>query len=121
MVFDSWGPYIYQMDDIVQSLKPTFNNIFGYDKALKDTNDYYKENKHVVKSNDYTGIFDGKNVIAIHAESLQTFTLGLEFNGKEVTPNINKLTKEGIYFNNFYAQVGVGTSSDTEFTYATSL
>ena len=26
-----------------------------------------------------------------------------------------------MYFNNFYAQVGVGTSSDSEFTYATSL
>ena len=26
-----------------------------------------------------------------------------------------------MYFDNFYAQVGVGTSSDTEFTYATSL
>ena len=38
-----------------------------------------------------------------------------------MTPNINKLANTGIYFNNFYAQVGVGTSSDSEFTYATSL
>ena len=43
MVFDSWGPYFYQADDLVQSLKPTFNNILGYDRALKDTNDYYVE------------------------------------------------------------------------------
>ena len=121
MVFDSWGPYVYQVDDIIQSLKPTFNNIFGYDKALKDTNDYYENNKKNIKSNEYTGIFEGKNVIAIHAESLQTFALNTEFNGKEVTPNINKLANTGIYFNNFYAQVGVGTSSDTEFTYASSL
>ena len=121
MVFNSWGPYVYQIDDIVQSLKPTFNNIFGYDKALKDTNDYYLENQKKQIKNEYSGMFDGKNVIVIHAESLQTFTLDMSFNGQEVTPNINKLTKEGIYFNNFYAQVGVGTSSDTEFTYATSL
>ncbi len=121
MVFDSWGPYVYQVDDIVQSLKPTFNNIFGYDKALKDTNDYYEENKQSIKSNAYSGIFEGKNVIAIHAESLQTFTLGLSFNDNELTPNLNKLVKEGMYFNNFYAQVGVGTSSDSEFTYATGL
>ena len=121
MVFDSWGPYVYQMDDIVQSLKPTFNNIFGYDKALKDTNDYYKEHKQGIKSNDYSGIFEGKNVIAIHAESLQTFTLGLSFNDREVAPNLNKLANSGMYFNNFYAQVGVGTSSDSEFTYATGL
>lgn len=121
MVVNSWGPYVYQIDDLVQSLKPTFNNIFGYDKALKDTNDYYEENKKNPEINDYTGIFDGKNVIAIHAESLQAFTIGLSFNNKEVTPNLNKLVNTGMYFSNFYAQVGVGTSSDTEFTYATSL
>ena len=121
MVFDSWGPYFYQVDDLVQSLRPTFNNIFGYDKALKDTNEYYSENKKTLKTNEYSGIFEGKNVIAIHAESLQAFTIGLEFNDKEVTPNLNKLIDKGMYFDNFYAQVGVGTSSDSEFTYATSL
>ena len=120
-VVNSWGPYVYQMDDIVQSLKPTFNNIFGYDEALKATKDYYTNNNKKHKINDYTGIFEGKNVIAIHAESLQSFTIGLELNGKEVTPNLNKLIKSSMYFNNFYAQVGVGTSSDSEFTYATSL
>ncbi len=121
MVFDSWGPYVYQVDDLVQSLRPTFNNIFGYDKALKDTNEYYNENKKILKKNEYTGIFEGKNVIVIHAESLQGFTIGLKFNDKEVTPNLNKLINSGMYFDNFYAQVGVGTSSDTEFTFATSL
>ena len=45
----------------------------------------------------------------------------LTFNGKEVTPNLNKLANEGIYFNNFYSEVGVGTSSDSEFTFNTSL
>ena len=95
--------------------------MFGYDSALKKVSDYYKENKYEQGINEYTGIFEGKNVIAIHAESLQNFAIGLEFNGKEVTPNLNKLIKESLYFNNFYAQVGVGTSSDSEFTYATSL
>lgn len=120
-VVDSWGPYIYQVNDIVQSLKPTFNNMFGYDDALKTTKEFYENNSNNKSINKYTGIFEGKNVIAIHSESLQAFTLGLEFNGKEVTPNLNKLIKNSMYFNNFYAQVGVGTSSDTEFTYSTSL
>lgn len=120
-VVNTFGVYVYQIDDLVQSLKPTFNNIFGYDKALKETKEFYEGRGNVQSINDYTGIFEGKNVIAIHAESLQSFTLGLSFEGKEVTPNLNKLSKEGIYFSNFYAQVGVGTSSDTEFTYASSL
>lgn len=120
-VVNNFGVYVYQVDDIVQSLKPTFNNIFGYDGALKEVKEYYEKNGNVQSVNDYTGIFEGKNIIVIHAESLQSFTLGLSFNDEEVTPNLNKLAKEGIYFSNFYAQVGVGTSSDTEFTYATSL
>ena len=120
-VVDSFGVYVYQLDDFVQSLKPTFNNIFGHDKALKEVKEYYEENRTVQSVNDYSGIFKGKNVITIHAESLQAFTIGLSFNGREVTPNLNKLISKGMYFNNFYAQVGVGTSSDSEFTYATSL
>ena len=121
VVVNSWGPYVYQMDDIVQSLKPKFNNIFGYDKALKDTKDYYEENRKTPEANQYTNIFEGKNVIAIHAESLQTFAMSINYNGRELTPNFNKLANEGIFFDNFYSQVGVGTSSDTEFTYATGL
>ena len=120
-VLNSFGPYIYQADDIIQSLKPAFNNIFGYDKALKDTKDYYEGKNKLNTKNEYTDIFEGKNVIAIHAESLQNFALNASFNGKKVAPNISKLASEGMYFSNFYAQVGVGTSSDTEFTYATSL
>lgn len=120
-VVNTFGIYTYQMDDLFQSLKPTFNNMFGHDSALKEVTDYYDTNERVQSVNEYTGIFDGKNVIAIHAESLQNFALGLTFSGKEVTPNLNKLIKNSLYFDNFYAQVGVGTSSDSEFTYATSL
>ena len=75
LVVDSWGPYVYQVDDLIQSLKPTFNNIFGYDKALKDTNDYYKANSKKVQVNDYTGIFEGKNVLVIHLMNYKNYIL----------------------------------------------
>ena len=54
-------------------------------------------------------------------ESIQSFLMDLNFNGTEVTPTINKLAKEGIYFSKFYPQISVGTSSDTEFTLLTGL
>ena len=116
-----FGIYTYQFNDLVQSLRPQLNNIFGHDKAYKMVKEYYEENEYQEKKNEYTGIFEGKNVIAIHAESIQGIAMNLSFNGKEVTPNLNKLAKEGIYFSNFYSQVGVGTSSDAEFTFSTSL
>ena len=116
-----FGIYTYQFDDVVQSLRPQLNNLFGHDKAYKNVYEYYTENKYEEQVNEYTGIFEGKNVIAIHAESIQGIAMDRSFNGKEVTPNLNKLASEGMYFSNFYSQVGVGTSSDAEFTFATSL
>lgn len=116
-----FGIYTYQFNDLVQSLRPRLNNLFGHDKAYKNVIEYYKENKYQEQQNEYTGIFEGKNVIVIHAESIQGIALNRSFNQNEVTPNLNKLASEGIYFSNFYSQVGVGTSSDAEFTFATSL
>ena len=52
---------------------------------------------------------------------LETYLMDLEFNDKEAVPNVNKLAKEGMFFSNFYPQISIGTSSDTEFTLLTSL
>ncbi len=116
-----FGVYLYQLNDLVKSIEPSMASLFGSDKAYKEITNYYDENEHERKSNNYTDILKGKNVIAIHAESMQSLPMSLSFNGKEVTPNLNRLSKEGIYFSNFYSQVSIGTSSDTEFTLATSL
>lgn len=116
-----FGIYVYQGNDLIASLKPQISPLFGYDQAAKEFRDYYKENKIEDKTNEYTDIFKGKNVIAIHAESIQNYLLDTEINGKAIAPNLKKLADEGMYFSNFYSQESVGTSSDTEFTYSTSL
>jgi len=117
----NFGIYLYQINDLCQSLQPKLNNILGHDKALKSVRDYYQENKKEKTINEYSSIFEGKNLIVIHAESLQTMAINLELNGKIVTPNLNKIAQEGMFFSNFYSQVGVGTSSDAEFSFSTSL
>ena len=116
-----FGVYTYQLNDLFKSLDAKFNTLFGYDNAAKEFRDYYETNKIKMKENDYTNIFEGKNLIVIHGESIQNTALKQSFNGKEVTPFINKIKNEGIYFSNFYAQASGGTSSDTEFTFSTSL
>ena len=116
-----FGIYIYQINDLVSSVKTTVNEMFGYDEAYKTFREYYEEDSLESKSNKYTNLFEGKNVIAIHAESIQGFTMNLKFNNKVLTPNLNKLASEGIYFSNFYSQESVGNSSDSEFTSLSSL
>ena len=119
-VVKKFGIYIYHVNDLVKSLEPKFAALFGYDSALKEFNEYYM-NVETPTKNEYTNKYAGKNIIVIHGESIQNFVIGLKFNGQEVTPNLNKLASKGLYFNNFYTQVSVGTSSDTEFTFNTSL
>ena len=115
-----FGIYVYQANDLISSVQPKINAMFGYDKAKKEFLDYFAD-KQEVQTNEYTNIFEGKNVLVIHAESVQKNAMDLKFNNKEVTPNLNKIASEGMFFSNFYSQVSVGTSSDTEFTYNTSL
>ncbi|MBP3635671.1 MAG: sulfatase-like hydrolase/transferase [Bacilli bacterium] len=115
-----FGVYTYQLNDLFKSLDAKFNTLFGYDNAAKNFREFYAEKKEN-KDNEYTNMFKDKNVIVIHAESIQNVALDATFNGMEVTPNLNRLKNEGLYFSNYYAQASSGTSSDTEFTFSTSL
>ena len=116
-----FGIYTYQGNDLIASLKPQISPLFGYDKAAKEVREYYSEYPSSQKENKYTNKYKGKNVIVIHAESIQNYLLNTEINGVALTPNLKKLASEGLYFSNFYSQESVGTSSDSEFTFSTSL
>ncbi|MBQ1550775.1 MAG: sulfatase-like hydrolase/transferase, partial [Bacilli bacterium] len=117
-----FGIYIYQGEDIVTSLQPKINSMFGYDQAKKNFDEYFKDKPDTnTNKNKYTDIFKGKNILVIHAESMMTNAMSLKFNGQEVTPYLNKMANEGMFFDNFYSQVSVGTSSDSELTNTTSL
>ena len=117
-----FGLYTYTANDLIQSIQPHLNTLFGYDEAARKFRNFYScKAEEKISSNKYTNAFKDKNVIFIHAESMQNFLVNLKINGKEVTPNLNKLAKEGIYFDRFYPQISVGTSSDTEFTLNTGL
>ena len=116
-----FGVYTYQLNDLFKSLDAKFNTLFGYDNAAKNFREYYEDNSLELKKNDYTNIFEGRNLIVIHAESVQNAAVRQSFNGLEVAPTLNRLKDEGIYFSNFYAEASSGTSSDSEFSFSTSL
>ena len=120
-VVQRFGIYTYTINDVIQSLEPKVNTMFGYDEAARTYREFYSNLEKDTSNNKYTDIFEGKNVIFIHAESIQNFLIDLEVNGIEITPNLNKLANEGLYFSHFYPQISVGTSSDSEFTLTTGL
>lgn len=81
----------------------------------------YLDNKSKKSIGNYNGIAKGKNLIVIQVEALQEFVIGLKVKGKEVTPNLNKLINESVYFENIYVQVAGGNTSDAEFMTNNSL
>ena len=115
-----FGVYTYQLNDLFKSLDAKFNTLFGYDNAAKEFRDFYST-KEEHKANEYTNIFKDYNVILIHGESIQNTALNQSFNDQPVMPNLKKLSEEGLYFSNYYAQASGGTSSDSEFTISSSL
>ncbi len=117
---ERFGLIFYQFNDLVQTLKPQFSSLFGYEEAAEAFNEYFAE-ENVIPDNKYTGVLEGKNIVFIHMESIQTFLMDLSYNGVEVTPNLNKLADEGMFFTNFFPQISTGTSSDAEFTLLSSM
>ena len=121
-IVQKYGIYTYHVNDIIQSIQPHFSTLFGYDEAALRFRNYYAcKWSNSSKPNKWTNKFKGKNVIFIHAESIQGFLVDLKINGEYVTPNLNNLAHEGLYFDKFYPQISVGTSSDSEFTLNTGL
>lgn len=71
--------------------------------------------------NNYKGMYKGKNLLVLQVESLENFVIGQSVKGQEITPTLNKLLKNSIYFDNYYTQVNEGTSSDSDLMTNTSV
>lgn len=68
------------------------------------------------------GIGKGKNLVVIQLEAFQDFVIGKEYNGQEITPNINRLLqKDTLYYDNYYSNIGKGNTADAEFSSLNSL
>jgi phosphoglycerol transferase MdoB-like AlkP superfamily enzyme len=95
------------------------NLVTEKDRAFLKT---FAENKpSAMPAGKYFGAGKGKNLIIIQVESLENAVINQEIYGQEITPNLNRLATDGLYFNNFYAQVGAGNTADAEFSTMNSL
>ena len=122
-IVERFGIIMYQFNDIIQTIKPKISSLFGYEEAYELFIDYFEneEREKYDNENKYTGILEGYNIVYVHMESMQNFLMDLEFNGQKVTPNLNALAKEGMFFSTFYPQISTGTSSDAEYIMLTGL
>ncbi|MGL5152026.1 MAG: LTA synthase family protein [Clostridium sp.] len=115
--FSSIGYHIIDVINVYRDSQP-------YDFTDEDKENikkYYDFTKETLPNNDYFGMSKDKNLIIIQVESLETFVLGKEINGKKLTPVMDELITKGVYFPNIYEQVNEGTSSDSDLMVSTSM
>lgn len=68
------------------------------------------------EKNEYTGMFEGKNLIVIVAESLSNVAIR-----EDITPTLYKLSNQGFKFKNFYTPLFPASTADGEYMTDTSL
>jgi len=75
-----------------------------FSKGNNETINNYMTNSTGTRKNKYTGIFNGKNLIYIVAESFHSIGVS-----EELTPTLYKLINDGFKFENFYVPNNMST------------
>lgn len=120
--YNNYGIFTYHIYDVYSKISNNEKETLAENDLKENIKELSKDNENIKIPSNYKAVAKGKNVIIVQFESLQNFLINREYNGKELTPNLNKLiSKDSIYFNNFYQQVGPGNTSDAEFVMSNSL
>ncbi|MWV45480.1 sulfatase-like hydrolase/transferase [Paenibacillus sp. HJL G12] len=69
----------------------------------------------------YFGAAAGCHLIVVQLESFQNFLMNAALQGQPLTPAMNQLSKESLYFPHVFQQIGIGNTSDAEFLSNTSM
>lgn len=85
------------------------------DKKMNSLNNYFI-NRKITQKNDYTGLFEDKNLIVIMMESVNDIFINPEY-----YPNFYKLLSEGWYWENNYSPRNSCATMNNEFSGMTSL
>lgn len=99
------------------SLDIDWNNLINNETNPTITSIYeYISNQEPSKKNEYTGMFEGKNLIVFVAESFTDLAIN-----EELTPTLYKLYSEGFQFDNLYTPLFPVSTADGEYMTDTSL
>ncbi len=116
------GTYNYHLYDVYIQSKSSAQRALADGSELTEISNSVRANQAEPNAEMF-GKYEGRNLIVISLESLQSFVVNNDMNGEEITPFLNSLTKDKdtYYFNDFYHQTGLGKTSDSEFIFENSL
>ncbi len=84
-------------------------------EEIKTLHSYFAKEEYTRK-NEYTGMFEGYNLILITAEGFAPYAMQ-----EGLTPTLNKMVSEGFVFENYYAPIWHTSTIDGEFANTTGL
>ena len=84
-------------------------------KEIKTLHEYFASEEYTLK-NEYTGMFEGYNLIYITAEGFAPYAMQ-----EGLTPTLLKMATEGFVFKNYYAPLWMTSTIDGEFVNCTGL
>lgn len=116
------GTYNYHLYDFYIQSKSSAQRALANGSELVEIDNYVQANQ-ASPNEEMFGKYEGRNLILVQLESLQSFVLNNDMNGEVVTPFLNSLTndKDTYYFSDFYHQTSLGKTSDSEFIVENSL
>ena len=108
---------VYKYDEKYNMLNINFEKLINSEKDvdIKKMHKYFSTIEPSNK-NQYTGIFKGKNIILINAESFDITAID-----KNITPTLYKMVNNGFVFNNYYQPLYPISTFDGEYMNLTSL
>lgn len=94
-----------------------FNTLMSNEanETIKSMDEYFSK-QTPSKQNEYTGMFEGKNLVVLVAEAFSELAID-----KNLTPTLYKLYNEGFQFDNFYTPLFPVSTADGEYITDTSL
>lgn len=128
-IFEFDQPSTIQVHDVPASTTPngetleTWQMNIDFDELIKNETDdevldlhKYFRNRTPTEKNEYTGMFEGYNLIYVTAEGFSQYAIH-----KDLTPTLYKMYNKGFKFNNFYTPIWGVSTFDGEYVNCTGL
>ncbi|MGD1147983.1 MAG: LTA synthase family protein [Thermoanaerobaculaceae bacterium] len=75
---------------------------------------WFAAKREHLPDNRYKGILKGRNLIVVQVESLESFVIGRSVGEQSITPVLDGLLPNSLFFTNIHEQVNEGASSDSD-------
>ncbi len=104
------GLLLFYLREASAYMQPGDSDVFEED--VRFVKEWFEDNRGVEEHSmrSFFGRARGKNLIVLQVEALQEIVIDKTINGQEITPHLNRIKRESIYFNNCFDQVDMATA-----------